>query len=175
MRPNDLHQHRQGARGHRQSALAAGRREGVGIFLPGRGFLGKLLFHFAPRHLFPAAVRDFAQTIAPNDLESVRLRDDAGRLHRPTERGGINRRDLFRAQPFREAARLFAALVGKLDIGRPGEAVFGGQDGGAVADEKNARAHGGEGSWKAGAEARSILRAGRGRKSAHEPSAFHPH
>ena len=143
MRAHDLDQHRQGARGHREAALAAHRREGVGIFLPGRGFLGKFLLHFAPSHLLPAAVRDLAQAVAPDDLESVRLGDDAGRLHRPAERRGIDRRDLFGAQPLGEPPRLFAAFVGKFHIGRAGEAILRGQDRGAVANEENAGAHGG--------------------------------
>ena len=50
------------------------------------------------------------------------------------ERRSVNGGDLFRAESLREPARLFAAFIGEVDIGRAGKTIFRGKDSGAVAD-----------------------------------------
>ena len=64
--------------------------------------------------------------------------EDGGGLHGAAEGRGEDGGDLLAAQALGEAADLLAAFVGKGDIGGAGEAVLGGEDGGAVADEEDA-------------------------------------
>jgi hypothetical protein len=81
---------------------------------------------------------DFAEAIYGLDGEAMGKGEDGGGLDGAAEGGGVNSEDLLAAEALGEAADLFAACIGEGDIGGAGEAILGGEDGGAVADEEDA-------------------------------------
>ncbi len=135
---DDFHERRQGAGGDGEAALAAARGEGERVAVPFLRLLGELALDFLAGHLLPAAMGDFAETVDGLDGEGWGwARMEAVSMVRP-ERRGVDGGELFAAEALGEAADLLAAFIGKGDVGGAGEPIFGGEDGGAVADEEDA-------------------------------------
>jgi hypothetical protein len=81
---------------------------------------------------------DFAQAIDRLDREAVRPGEDGGGLHGAPEGGGEDGGDFFSAEALGKALDLFPAIIGESYIRGAGEAIFRGEDGGAVTDEEDA-------------------------------------
>jgi hypothetical protein len=86
-------------------------------------------------------VGNFAQTIPRLHLQFVRLGQDARRFDGPAKWRSVNRDYVFSAEPNGQPSRLFTAFVGKLHVSRAGETIFGGENSGAMPNEKNASVH----------------------------------
>jgi len=97
------------------------------------------LFYFAPRHLLPAPVRNFPETIARLHLQLVGRSQNLSSLNSAAKRRCINCDNFLVTQTFRQAPRLPAAFIGKGDIGSAGKPVLGAHDRGAMPDHENSR------------------------------------
>ena len=101
---------------------------------------GKRFFlHFAPRHLFPATVVNFAEPIARLHFQFMRRGENLCRFNRAAKRRCVNRRNLFAAQAFCQSPRLFAAFIGKCNIGRAGKPIFRAQNRRAMPHHEDTR------------------------------------
>ena len=116
---------RQRTRHHTQAGLAAGGHENVGIFFPRRIFFGELRLDIASPQRLPASMIDLAQAITRNRREVMRPRDDGRRFGGALHRAAIHRCDVIICQANGQRLSLLTALVGQIDIDRPGEAIFG--------------------------------------------------
>jgi len=86
-------------------------------------------------------VRDLANRVDRLDGEVVRRRRERSGLHRALHRAGVDGAEFFVRQARAEAACLIATFIGKEDVDRARESIFSGQDGRAMTDEKQTRAH----------------------------------
>src|SRR6266487_5362617 len=78
----------------------------VRILFPFGGFFRKLFFNFAPRHLFPASVVNFAKPVSSLNLKFVRSRQNLRRFNRATQRRRIDGHDFFVTQAIGQSPRL---------------------------------------------------------------------
>src|SRR5262245_52057682 len=111
MRPHDFEKNGKRPCRHSEAAFSTRGSKGIGILLPSSSFLGKFLFDLASGHLFPVTMVDFTQTIAPNDLQSMRSSNDRCCLHRSAKRGCKDGAHLLVLKTFRQTASLFSSFV----------------------------------------------------------------
>ena len=90
-----------------------------------RVLLRKLFLDLGARLPFPTSVRDLAEAVDRRHIQSVRLHDEAGRVHGSNHRTGKRYVEWIGGEALAEQPRLLASFVRQLHIDRAGEAILG--------------------------------------------------